>query len=151
MNIALKILFAFGLATGALLAQAAPFKPYPGAQIDEYTTEAVNRRAASKTGEDAGKTTIYVTTDAYEKVVAFYRRSGREFVMPGGLGQPSDLPEGKKLRQMYLILDGASGLRTSRSWLKIQSPYVGPTWKTDLKPGDAPIRELTAIMHVQAK
>jgi len=28
---------------------------------------------------------------------------------------------------------------------------VGPTWKTDLKPGDTPIRELTAIMHVQAK
>jgi hypothetical protein len=71
--------------------------------------------------------------------------------MPGGLGQPSDLPEGKKLRQMYLILDGASGLRTSKSWVKIQSPYVGPTWKTDLKPGDTPIRELTAIMHVQAK
>jgi len=151
MRNAWRLLLACVLAAGAGLAHGAPFKPYPGAQVDEYTTEAVNRRAASRAGEEMGRTTIYVTTDAYEKVVAFYRRSGREFVMPGGLAQPSDLPEGKKLRQIYLILDGAASLRTSRNWVKIQSPYVGPTWKAEIKPGDTPIRELTAIMHVQAK
>lgn len=146
-----KVIFAACLAAAlAGGAFAAPFKPYPGAQLDEHTTEMVNRRAAAKTAVAPGSTTIYVTTDAYEKVVAFYRRLGREFVMPGGLAQPTDLPEGKKLQQKFFILDKSSGLRGSKSWVKIQNPYAGPAWKPKLKSDDAPMKEMTAIMHVKA-
>lgn len=151
MNHSIKLTITCLFACHALVAAAAPFQRYPGAQIDERTTELVNRRAAAKGGEAAAKTTIFVTTDTYEKVLAYYRKFGREFVMPGGLAQPSDLPEGKKLRQTYIVLDGSSSLRSSKSWVKIQNPYVGPVWKTQLKPDDKPMRELTAIMHVSSK
>lgn len=138
-----------GLQAGAV--SAAPFQRYPGSHIDEHTTELVNRRNAAKAGEAASTTTIYVTTDSYEKVLAWYRKFGREFVMPGGLGQPTDLPEGKKLRQTYYIFDNSTSLRGSKSWVKIQSPYAGPPWKPDLKEADKPMKELTAIMHVTSK
>jgi hypothetical protein len=136
------------LASSAI-ARAASFERYPGAQIDEHTTDAANYRLARvESGRRTHKTTIYATTDPFDKVLAFYRKRGRMFTLPGGLGKPSDLPEGKQLRQAYVILDGASGLKASKRWVKIQSPYVGPVWKNVLKKGDKPVKELTAILYV---
>lgn len=136
------------LASSAI-ALAAPFERYPGAQIDEHTTDAANFRLARiESGQRTRKTTIYATTDPFDKVLAFYRKRGRVFTLPGGLGKPSDLPEGKQLHQTYIILDGASGLTASKRWVKIQSPYVGPVWKNVLKKGDKPVKELTAILYV---
>jgi hypothetical protein len=134
-----------------LPAGAAPFKPYPGAQIDDRTTRLINPRAEESRASRSRTTTIYITTDSYDKVLAFYRRLGREFVLPGGLGRPTGLPEGKKLRQTYIILDAARGLKASKRWVKIQTPYVGPAWKTRLKPGEEPLKEMTAIMYVETK
>lgn len=132
------------------VSHAAPLARYPGAQIDEHTTAAAYHRLARiKSEQRARKTTIYATTDPYEKVVAFYRKRGRVFTLPGGLGKPTALPEGKKLHQTYIILDGASGLTASKRWVKIQSPYVGPVWKNELKKGDKPVKELTAILYIE--
>ncbi len=143
--------FACTLSLHAALAAAAPFQRYPGSHIDEHTTAMVNRRSVAKDGESAAKTTIYVTTDSYEKVLAWYRKFGREFLMPGGLAQPTDLPEGKKLRQTYYIFDTSTSLRASKSWVKIQNPYAGPPWNAKSGADEAPMKELTAIMHVTAK
>jgi hypothetical protein len=134
----------FALLTAA--ASATAFKPYPGAQVDEYATAAANRRLAG-TGQPAARTTIYATIDDYDKVFAFYRKQGRVFALAKGLGAATRLPEGKKLRQSYVLLDGADGLAKSRRWVKIQSPYVGPLWKSELRPGEAPLKELTAILY----
>lgn len=137
------------LATSGV-SHAAPLTRYPGAQVDEHTTAAANRRLERiKSGQRPRNTTIYATTDPYEKVVAFYRKRGRVFTLPGGLGKPTALPEGKKLHQTYIILDGAGGLTASKRWVKIQSPYVGPVWKNELKKGDKPVKELTAILYVE--
>lgn len=132
------------------ISRAAPFERYPGAQIDEHTTEAANLRVArTKRDRQTRRTTIYATTDPFDKVLAFYRKRGRVFTLPGGLGKPTDLPEGKQLHQTYVILDGARGLTASKRWVKVQSPYVGPVWKNVLKKGDKPVRELTAILYVE--
>jgi hypothetical protein len=151
MNRIISLALACALGLHATLVPAAPFQRYPGSHIDEHTTELANRRSTAKDGEAATKTTIYVTTDSYEKVLAWYRKFGREFVMPGGLAQPTGLPEGKKLRQTYYILDSSTSLRGSKSWVKIQNPYAGPPWKAKLADQDSPMKELTAIMHVSAK
>lgn len=151
MRNSLRIAFACAVACHTALAPAAPFQRYPGSHVDEHTTELVNRRSAAKGAQAVARTTIYVTTDPYEKVLAWYRKFGREFVMPGGLAKPTDLPEGKKLRQTYYILDSSPGLRGSKNWVKIQSPYAGPPWKPELKDEEKPMKELTAIMHVSSK
>jgi hypothetical protein len=151
MNKFAYLALACALGLHAVAVPAAPFQRYPGSHVDEHTTELVNRRNTTKAGEAASRTTIYVTTDTYEKVLAWYRKFGREFVMPGGLAQPTDLPEGKKLRQSYYIFDNSTSLRGSKSWVKIQSPYAGPPWKSSPKDEDKPMKELTAIMHVTSK
>jgi hypothetical protein len=147
-----NVLAAVALGCGAALlagpAMAGAFKAYPGAQLDEYATAAANRRLAG-TGQPAARTTIYATIDDYGKVFGFYRKQGRVFALPKELGTATKLPEGKTLRQSYVILDGADGLAKSRRWVKIQSPYVGPLWKPELRPGDAPLKELTAILYTE--
>lgn len=146
----LRITLACVLAFAAAVAAAGTFKPYPGAQVDEHATAASNMRRTTG-GGPAGKATIYATIDDFDKVLSFYRKQGRVFALPPGLGKAMRLPEGKTLRQTYILLDRAKTLEKSKRWIKIQSPYVGPLWKSELKPGDAPVKELTAILHYETQ
>jgi hypothetical protein len=124
-----------------------PFPVYPGARVEAPAPSIYRRRDS----DEQRKTTIYVTSDAYEKVRAFYLRRGREFEMPGGLGQSAALPDGRKLRQSYITLDGAAGLRNSKRWVKIQTPYSRPAWSGQAEAGEAPAGDTTAIMHVESR
>lgn len=136
---------AAALAAGS--AQALPpFPVYPGARVEAPASSLYRRPAA----DEQRKTTIYVTTDSYDKVRAFYLRRGREFEMPGGLGQAVRLPDGKKLRQSYITLDGAAGLRNSKRWVKIQWPYARAAWGEKAQTA-ADGRDLTAIMQVESR
>ncbi|MGB0127656.1 MAG: hypothetical protein WBP72_08455 [Rhodocyclaceae bacterium] len=146
MKNVLRAVVGCGFALLTVAANAGAFKLYPGAQLDEYASAAANRRLVA-TGQPVARTTIYATVDDYDKVFTFYRKQGRVFNLPKELGTATKLPEGKKLRQSYVILDGATTLAKAKRWVKVQSPYAGPTWKAELKPGEAPLKELTAILY----
>ena len=76
------------------IALAAPFERYPGAQVDEHTTDAANYRLARiESGKRTRTTTIYATTDPFDKVLAFYRKRGRVFTLPGGWASPAVCPK----------------------------------------------------------
>ena len=140
------------LAGQPAIALAGAFKPYPGAQVDERTTEIANLRAAAAPGSPARKTTVYVTPHAYEKVVAYYRNLGREAALPAPPGKPAKKPpDVKPLRQTYIILDNAPALRLSKRWVKVQSPYGGSIWAEAPKPADQPEQELTGILYVETE
>lgn len=110
----LSLLMLIVFSTGVF---AADFKPYPGAKIDEKAT----KEARQQTGME---TTIYTTTDSFEKVHAFYKSLGREYKMPAPEG-PFNLRSGGVLKEAYFIFDGAADITTSKNWIKIQRPYLG--------------------------
>lgn len=103
---------------------AGDFKVYPGAKVDDKLTREANEYAA-KAKMAAPKATIYVTGEAYEKVVTFYQGVGKEYQMPGVSGTKTKLPSGKELKSAFFIFDGAKDLMSSKRWAKIQRPYIG--------------------------
>ncbi len=94
------------------------FKPYPGAKVDEAATK--EARAATGT-----ETTIYTTADSFEKAQAFYKGIGKEYAMPAYRKRSANLRSGGTLQEAYFIFDGAADIGTSKSWIKIQRPYLG--------------------------
>jgi hypothetical protein len=154
MKLRLAVAVAGWLAGQPAMVLAGAFKPYPGAQIDERTTEIANLRATATPGGPARKTTVYVTSHSYDKVVAYYRNLGREAALPAAPGKPAKpaKPEdGKPLRQTYIMLDNAPALRLSKRWVKVQSPYGGSLWAEAAKPADPPEQELTGILYVETE
>ncbi len=127
-----------GLAFSAAL-HAAEFKPYPGARIDEKATGEANEaaRAAKMTNV---KSTIYTTSDSFEKVSSFYKDIAREVAMPrsSGTAGPPKKYEQYDLWEAYFIFDDAKDLAGSKLWVKIQRPYIGEE-----------VRNLTAIILTQ--
>ena len=123
---------------------AADFKPYPGAKIDEKATT----EARQLTGM---ATTIYTTSDSFDKVYAFYKGMAGEYKMPPPEG-PFTLRSGGVLKEAYFIFDGAPDIMSSKSWIKIQRPYIGgmkanfppnPKYIEDIYEG---IRDVTVIV-----
>ena len=91
----------------------------------------------------AGVTASYYTTnDPFDKVVAFYKNIGKEYRMPHMPG--GKLPNGQDLKVTFIIFDGAADIMASKSWAKIQHPFVG---QIDFKGAGGPeykdIRDLT--------
>lgn len=109
---------------GASMTCAAEFKVYPGEKLDEkLTKESEDFAAKAKVTTKPG---IYVTKDAFEKVVEFYKGAGKEYIMPGTQkGKGEKLPSGKELKAAFFIFDGEKDLGTSKLWAKIQRPYIG--------------------------
>lgn len=104
---------------------ASQFKVYPGASLDEKATKLAVEMAAQ--AKQAGKSRIYTTKDSFQKVALFYKELGREFPMSrssGISGQPKKYDK-YELWEAYFILDGAQDLSTSKSWVKVQRPYIG--------------------------
>ena len=123
-------------ATAVLLlaspALAGEFKVYPGAKIDERATR-------------EGTGTVYTTADPFDKVAAFYKGIGTEYMMPrasGTSGKPKKRG-GYDLWEAYFIFDGAKELADSKVWAKVQRPALG-LYKEDLDSGK--VRELTVIV-----
>jgi hypothetical protein len=127
---------------GTVLADG--FKPYPGAKIDDKLTKEANEIGARAAGNmQVPKATIYVTPEAYEKVYTFYKTVGKEYIMPGPSGGKNKLPSGRELKASFFIFDGAKDMMTSKSWGKIQRPYIG----MDMKEGP----DLTYIILSEKK
>jgi hypothetical protein len=94
--------------------------------------------------------TAYLTSDSFEKVVAFYAGLAREYANPGK--HPSaKLPDGKEVRKTFFILDGAADLRSSRSWVSVQHPFIGSVSHKAGAPEYNDVRDVTEIVLTQRK
>jgi hypothetical protein len=136
-----------------IAAPAADFKPYPGAGVDEAVTREARQAAAQSPLHPPGVVpTIYLTDAPFEKVAAFYRGLGREYQMPGSKDRgPQKLPGGRELKEGFFIFDGAKDLVTSRSWAKVQRPFVGGVKMAGSTPQYQDIREVTVIIQSTGK
>lgn len=132
--ISMVLLFAF-------LAVAAEFKVYPGAKIDEQATQQSREtaRAAKMTNVQS---TIYTTSDSFQKVASFYKGMASEYMMPrasGTSGKPKKY-EKYDLWEAYFIFDGAKDLASSKLWVKVQRPYIGED-----------VKDITAIVVTEKR
>jgi hypothetical protein len=96
------------------------------------------------------KSSYYLADDSFEKVVAFYKSLGKQYEMPFKK-RSSKLPGGQELKEAHFIFDGATDLLSSRSWIKVQRPYIGSVEMKDVVPEYHDVRDVTAIVMVQKK
>jgi hypothetical protein len=125
---------------------AASFKVYPGSRVEEIY-EPKQLATGAKMSKSA-KVIVFTTNDFFEKVVAFYRGTGREYRIPGSSGKPTKLPSGKELKEAYFIFDNAADIMTSKHWIKIQRPYLSRERTREGSQGRyEAVREVTAIIE----
>ncbi len=119
---------------------------YPGAKADDPATEEARRGTANQPGVEL---TVYTTGDSFDKVYAYYAKNAKEYKVIGARARK--LPTGQELRDAFFILDGAPTLVTSKNWVKLQRPYIGPYGlpKSGANKGD--IRDITAIVVTRMK
>ena len=139
-------LLALALTVGAA---AQGFKVYPGAA--KYTPpDTEETREAAKALPPGTTSTIYTTNDSFEKVAAFYKGFAKEYHMPGMRGG-GKLPSGQELKATYLIFDGAADIVASKSWAKVQHPFVGSIDFKGGMPSYTDIRDITEIVVTEKK
>ena len=90
----------------------------------------------------ATKITAYLSPDAYERVVVFYRGIAKEYSPKQQPAQPQ-LPNGQRLQKTFLILDGVADRMSSKEWLAIQHPFFGAVSMSEGKPRYDDVRDLT--------
>ena len=132
-----------------LVAFAVEFKPYPGSKVDEKATQESNQMAAASKMGKAPKSTIYTTSDSFEKVFGFYQGIAKEYKMPGQ--RAKKLPSGQELKEAYFIFDEAGDLLNSKLWIKIQRPYIGRVKMEGFQAKYEDIRDVTAIVVAEQK
>jgi len=135
----------------ALIASAAAqgFKPYPGAS--KYDPPDTQETRDAMKALPAGTTSVaYTTNDSYEKVVAFYKNFAKEYQIPGRRGN-GKLPNGQEMKQTFLIFDGAADIVASKSWAKVQHPFVGSIDFKGGMPSYKDIRDITEIVVTEKK
>jgi hypothetical protein len=125
------------------------FKPYPGAT--KYTPpDTRETRDAIKALPLGTTSTAYITKDSFEKVAAFYKGFAKEYKMPGMRGG-GKLPTGQEMKMTFLIFDGAADITTSKSWAKIQNPFIGSVSFKGGAPEYSDIRDITEIVVTEKK
>src|SRR5262245_13567275 len=123
-------------------AAAQSFVPYPGSKFEQAASE-----AAMKVGGGTMRVGVYITGDPFERVVAFYKPRYKET----DCGNAPALPNGQKVQWACFVLDGAEHLWTSKSWMKIQRPYID---EVALERGPAQfkgVRDTTVIETIEKK
>jgi hypothetical protein len=132
---------------GVALGQLA--KVYPGAK--KFTPpDTEETREAQKQMPEGTTQTIYMSDDAFDKVTAFYAGQGKAYSLPG-MERGGKLPNGQVMKVAFFIFDGADSLGSSKSWAKVQRPYVGGVEMKDSGPEYKDIRDVTAITVVERK
>ncbi len=130
-------------------AVAEDFKPYPGAT--QYTPPDSEETRAFMSAVRPGTTiTAYLTGDSFEKVVVFYAGLAREYANPAK-HPTARLPDGRQIRKTFFILDGAADLRSSRSWVSVQHPFIGSVSHEAGPPEYNDVRDVTEIVLTQKK
>jgi hypothetical protein len=139
---------ALGLALVALAA-AQGFKIYPGAK--KFTPPDTDEsREAAKQMPPGTTQTLYTSDDSFEKVSTFYGSVGKPYSLPG-MERGAKLPNGQVMKVSFFIFDDATTLGGSKSWAKIQRPYVGGVEMKDSGPEFKDIRDITVITLVEKK
>ena len=139
---------ALSLAMG-MIAVGQGFKVYPGAK--KYTPpETDESKEAEKAMPPGTQSSIYLTDDAFEKVTGFYGGIGKEYAMPG-MNKGGKLPSGQEIKMAFFIFDGAADLKGSKSWMKVQRPYIGSVDFKGGTPEYKDIRDVTSIQLVEKK
>jgi hypothetical protein len=118
---------------------------YPGAKIDQAATNTARTLASSRPDFE---TTVYTSTDSFDRVYAFYKKSGREYKAIGSGARK--LPNGQTLQDAFFLLDNAASLADSKRWVKIQRPYIGE-YGLARNAAANDIRNITAIILVRKK
>lgn len=120
-------------------------KMYPGARIDQASTEEAKTAGAQQPELDM---TVYATADTFEKVYAFFKKTGKEYkVIGSGVRK---LPNGQELKNAFFILDEGADLVSSKVWVKVQRPYIGQYGLVRNAPQND-IRDVTAIVLAKRK
>jgi len=132
------VLSVLGILAIVILAQAGDFNAYPGATLDERATSDAND--LSRKSGMSSKVTVYTTSDPFERVAAFYKGIGKEYVMPG--------MSKKGPRLSFFLFDTGKDLATSKLWAKVQRPAMG-LYQQDVKENKT--RDLTVIMLVDKR
>jgi hypothetical protein len=147
----------------------AEFRPYPGAKEDLELHKAVAEAEEEATGgQPEGKMTLFVSSDSFDQVLAFYKGLGRELESPGlpGLwtgGHERDLPSeivigptgietkpsGIKIKQAVVVLDGTADVDESKDMVSITRPFVTSSSEDGSKISYGEVRDITVIVRFQ--
>ncbi len=119
------------------------FELYPGATAYAPPETEANKQF-SQSLRPGTKITAYLSNDSLEKVLAFYKRLGKEFTPRNVIDDK--LPNGQHLRKKFVILDGASNLLASREWVSVQHPFFGSVLRVQGKPEYHDVRDVTEIV-----
>jgi hypothetical protein len=126
------------------------FKLYPGAKLDEALTKAEGDFLAESIKEGAPlakgqQVTLYSTPDDFDKVCNFYRGIIKEFERGRFSGK---LSEGQKFKSAIFIFDGAADTQKSKSWIRVQRPYVP---EDEVGEDNPKVYEITVITYYEIK
>ncbi len=133
------------LGAGLSLAYAQP-KVFAGAKLDQKATDQARAAAQNDPGLDV---TIYTTDAPFEKVCAYYKGIGKEYQMLGR--RTRKLPTGQELHDAFFLLDEAKDLASSKSWVKVQRPFIGYAGLAARGSQAADVRDVTAIVVSKRK
>jgi hypothetical protein len=129
---------------GLASAAEGAFKLYPGAV--KYTPpDTEQNRIFANNMRPNMTVTAYLSNDSFEKVAAFYRNLGKEYTTPKAPAGPA-LPNGQHIETVFLILDGAADLRTSKLWASVRHPFIGSVTVNGATPEYHDIRDVTEII-----
>ena len=119
------------LALGSVLCLAEDMKGYPGAKRDDNVSREATAAAPGK------QVDVYLTSDGFDKVVAFYKPLYKELPLHAA-------PPGQKqaMQMTFFVIDGASTLASSKYWVKVQHPYLDMAHNA---------HDLTVIQSVRSK
>ncbi len=142
---------------------------YPGATVDPELAKKAAEEAKAQGLPDTGATSeIATTSDPFEKVLAFYQAGGKEYRMPRGPSEPDTgyervlpgsvkqgtpgvevTPSGIRIKQAFVILDGAPDILQSRDWVTITRPFIFSARLEGTKVVYTDVRDVTAIVRVR--
>jgi hypothetical protein len=163
------LIAAFVVGIGVAGVAQAEYKPYPGAKADAALQKKSVQEAHDNVSIDATATSL-LSTDSFEKVVAFYQKVGKEFKLPQipGLwgagyerGLPAVLkfgpkgietePSGVTVKMAHFMLDDAANIEDSKDSLTITSPVVLDVKEENGRMVYSNIIKGTSIVRLQLK
>lgn len=126
----------------------AGFRPYPGATLDAAASEEADRRAAAA-GQPNKRSRVYVTEDAFDLVDGFYAEGATRMSLPPLPPEQAATDVGARTRRALFVLDGASDLRESRSWVTVQRPFWRDVVTHEGRVEFVELKDVTVIVVVE--
>ena len=130
------------------LNQAGDFVQYPGSVLDrDMSTKST--MAIKKSGS-SDEVHVYTSRDGFDKVVAFYKKAGKEYAAPW-TKLVRKLPDGRDIKVKVILLDGADDVSESKHWVQVQYPFIGDVEMAGSTPRYKDVRDATSIVYTHLK